>query len=55
MSERSKCKWERWLLILLLAQAPLLQTGCGLLAAGAAGAVIGHEVAEEEAEDDAED
>lgn len=37
----------RWLLILLLAQAPLLLAGCGYLAAGAAGGVIGHEIAKE--------
>ena len=54
MSERSKCGVERWRLILLLAQAPLLQAGCGYLAAGAAGAAIGHEVAEEVDEDDAD-
>jgi hypothetical protein len=40
----------RWLLILLLAQAPLLQAGCGYLAAGAAGGVIGHEIAEDDEE-----
>jgi hypothetical protein len=43
---------ERWLLFLLLAPAPLLLSGCGYLAAGAAGAAVGHEVAEEEDEDD---
>lgn len=46
---------ERWLLILLLAQAPLLQAGCGYVAAGAAGGVIGHEIAEEQDEDDDND
>jgi hypothetical protein len=43
---------ERWLLILLLALGPILLTGCGYLAAGAAGGVIGHEIAEEQDEDD---
>jgi len=41
-----------WLLLLLLAQAPLIQSGCGYVAAGAAGAAIGHEIAEENDEDD---
>jgi hypothetical protein len=36
----------RWLLILMLALAPLL-TGCGYLAAGAAGGIIGHAIAYE--------
>ena len=53
MKPKSKASaLERWLLILLLAQAPLLLTGCGYLAAGAAGGVIGHEIAEEEDEDE---
>ena len=43
---------DRWLLIVLLTQAPLLLAGCGYLAAGAAGGVIGHEIAEEQDEDD---
>lgn len=43
---------RRWLLILLLAQAPLLLAGCGYLAAGAVGGAIGHEIAEEQDEDD---
>jgi hypothetical protein len=55
MREKPKCTvLERWLLILLLAQAPILQAGCGYLAAGAAGAAVGHEIAEEEEEDDEE-
>ncbi len=41
----------RWLLILLLAQGAALLTGCGYLAAGAAGAAIGHEVAEDDEDD----
>jgi hypothetical protein len=40
------------LLILLLGLGALSQAGCAPLAAGAAGAVIGHEVAEENDEDD---
>jgi hypothetical protein len=39
-------------LILLLGIGALSQIGCAPLAAGAAGAVIGHEVAEENDEDD---
>jgi hypothetical protein len=39
-----------WLALLLLGS--VMQSGCGLLAAGAAGAVVGHEVAEEEEEDE---
>lgn len=46
---------DRWLLILLLAPAPLMQTGCGYVAAGAAGAVVGHEIAEEEQEKEDEE
>jgi hypothetical protein len=34
-----------------LAQGALLLTGCGYLAAGAAGAAIGHEVAEDDEDD----
>lgn len=44
-----------WTLLFLVVLAPLAQTGCGYVAAGAAGAVVGHEVAEEEAEDEAEE
>lgn len=38
----------RWLLIMLFLLPALAQSGCGYLAAGAAGAAIGHEVAEED-------
>lgn len=44
-----------WTLLLLVVLSPLAQTGCGYVAAGAAGAVVGHEVAEEEAEDEADE
>jgi hypothetical protein len=40
------------ILILLFGIGVLSQTGCAPLAAGAAGAVIGNEVAEERDEDD---
>lgn len=40
------------ILLLLLGIGVLSQTGCAPLAAGAAGAVIGHEVAEDRDEDD---
>jgi len=43
---------ERWLMILLLAPAPLLLSGCGYVAAGAVGAAVGHEVAEDNEDDD---
>jgi hypothetical protein len=43
---------KRWTLLLLVLLSPLAQSGCGYLAAGAAGAAVGHEVAEEEAEDE---
>jgi hypothetical protein len=32
--------------LLLVSQAPLMQSGCGYVAAGAVGAAIGHEAAE---------
>jgi hypothetical protein len=40
------------LLALLVA---LTQTGCGYVAAGAAGAAVGHEIAERKHEDDSSD
>ena len=43
---------KRWLPLLLVLQAAFLQAGCAVLAAGAAGGVIGHEIAEERDEDD---
>jgi hypothetical protein len=45
-------KVKPWLLILLMLQAAFWQSACGYVAAGAAGAAIGHEVAEENAEDE---
>ena len=46
--------WKHWMFLLLVLLG-LAQTGCGYVAAGAAGAVVGHEVAEEEEEDDDDD
>ena len=46
---------NRSLLLLLVLLGPLAPSGCGYVAAGAAGAVVGHEVAEEEAEDEEEE
>ena len=44
---------ERWTALLLaLTIAGLTQVSCGYLAAGAAGAAIGHEAAEEDEEDE---
>lgn len=45
----------RLLLILLLAPAPFVETGCGYLAAGAAGGVIGHEISQQQDDDDDDD
>lgn len=42
----------RAFVLLLLAIAALSQTACAPLAAGAAGAVIGHEIAEDRDRDD---
>jgi hypothetical protein len=39
-----------WLALLLLGS--VVQSGCGYLAAGAAGAAVGHEIAEEDEEDE---
>lgn len=44
----------RWLLLTLMLTASVLQSSCGYLAAGAAGAAIQHEVSEREDEDDEE-
>lgn len=44
----------RWLLLTLMLTASALQSGCGYLAAGAAGAAIQHEVSEREDEEDEE-
>jgi hypothetical protein len=48
--DMNKLITSTWL-ALLLAMC-VLQSGCGYVAAGAAGAVIGHEAAEEDDEDD---
>jgi hypothetical protein len=42
----------RWLMLALMLSAAALQTSCGYVAAGAAGAAIQHEVAEREEEED---
>lgn len=47
-----KIHWKRALLMLLVMQAPLLQAGCGYVAAGAVGAAVGHEVSEHNDDDD---
>lgn len=44
----------RWLLLTLMLTASVLQSSCGYLAAGAAGAAIQHEGSEREDEDDEE-
>jgi hypothetical protein len=49
----TRCKSLPLLLLVML--GPLAQSGCGYVAAGAAGAAVGHEVAEEEAEDEEEE
>lgn len=49
MSDRAK-SLARWAFLLVVLQASLLQTGCGYVAAGAAGAAIGHEAAEDDDE-----
>ncbi len=43
---------KRIALLLVLLQAAALQLACGYVAAGAAGAAIGHEIAEAEEEED---
>jgi len=52
ITQLSLCKG--WLLLSLVLLG-LVPSGCGYVAAGAAGAVVGHEVAEEEAEDEEEE
>jgi hypothetical protein len=47
MSDRIRFP-TRWVLLLIVLQAPFLQAGCGYVAAGAAGAAIGHEAAEDD-------
>jgi hypothetical protein len=47
-----RTKLVRWILVLLVAQAALLQSGCGYVAAGAVGAAVGHEAAQREDDDD---
>ncbi len=42
----------RWLLLLLMLSASVLQSSCGYLAAGAAGAAIQHEVSERDEEEE---
>lgn len=44
----------RWLALLAISLAALSQAGCALLAAGAAGGVIGHEISENNDDDDDE-
>jgi hypothetical protein len=44
-----------WPFLLIVLLGALAQAGCGYVAAGAAGAVVGHEVAEEEAEEEEEE
>ena len=44
----------RWLLLTLMLSASALQSSCGYLAAGAAGAAIQHEVSEREEEEERE-
>jgi hypothetical protein len=41
-----------WITLALLLGTSVLQTSCGYLAAGAAGAAIGHEAAERDNEDE---
>jgi hypothetical protein len=41
-----------WIWLGLLLATSVLQSGCGYVAAGAAGAVIGHEAAEEDDDDE---
>jgi ribosomal protein L12E/L44/L45/RPP1/RPP2 len=47
--------FNRWMLLLLVLLGPLAPSGCGYVAAGAAGAAVGHEIAEEEAEEEEEE
>jgi hypothetical protein len=43
---------NRWLLLTLILSASALQSSCGYVAAGAAGAAIQHEVSEREDEEE---
>jgi hypothetical protein len=45
---------KKWGLLALLLAGSVLQSSCGYLAAGATGAVIGHEVSERNNDDDEE-
>ena len=45
-------KFRTWMLLALLLAAPLTQTGCGYVAAGAVGAAVGAEAAEDDDDDD---
>lgn len=52
----ARTHWLKWLaLLLLVLQAPFTQIACGYVAAGAAGAVVGHEAAENDEDDDEDD
>lgn len=44
--------YRRWALLLIVLSGAFAQTACGYLAAGAAGAAIGHEAAENDDDDD---
>jgi len=41
-----------WLLLAVMLAGSALQSSCGYVAAGAAGAVIGHEISDRENEED---
>jgi hypothetical protein len=45
-------QWIRWIWLTAILATSVLQSACGYVAAGAAGAVIGHEAAERDNEDD---
>ena len=47
MSDKAK-SLARWMFLLVVLQASFVQAGCGYVAAGAAGAAIGHEAAEDD-------
>lgn len=42
----------KWLLLTVMLAGSALQSSCGYVAAGAAGAAIGHEISERENEED---
>jgi hypothetical protein len=48
-------QWTKWMWLTLILATAVLQSACGYVAAGAAGAVIGHEAAENDNEDDEDD